>query len=815
MKTMTFPHISFLYKSIFLILLFFLFQQEWLFAIQKKPVIRVGIFQNAPLSYVDDQGVAQGIYPDIIREIAKVENWNLKFVLDTWSGNLERLRDGDIDLMVSIIYSKERDKIFDFSKEPVVTAWGQVYTRQDSGIVNILDLEGKTLAVMEKDINAERFKWLTREFNIKSDFINAKTYDGVCQLILAGKADAGVINNINGEFLKRRYNIYPTPIIFTPGNAVFAAPENYNRHLLDKIDLHLSKWRKDHHSIYYDLLNKWLGDIKVNFKLPYKLLAIIVSTAAAILIFLFIWMRVLRNQVKIRTDELSENEKALRESENKFRLIFEHAPLGILHFDNNGVITACNDNFVDIIGSSKKLLLGLNMLDLPEINIVHALEKALKGSTAKFDGEYKSVTANKVSQVRLVFNPVFSRTGVVEGGIGIIEDITASIQTKNEKEKLRIQLQQAQKMETIGTLAGGIAHDFNNILFPVMGHTEMLMQDIAEDSPFQDSLKKIYSGTLRAKDLIQQILTFSRQENREFILMKIQPIIKEALKLIRSSISATIEIKHDIQKDCGKIKADPTQIHQVVMNLITNAYHAMEDAGGQLKVSLKEVQLGESDIITIDMMPGAYACLMIADTGKGIDKNLTQKIFDPFFTTKGKGQGTGMGLSVVHGIVESVGGTIQVYSELGFGTQFYIYFPIVKSFSEKKNIQIEEPIQYGTEKILLIDDEKAILTMEKKMLKRLGYQVTSYASSLEALEAFRAAPDKFDLIITDMGMPNIPGDKLSAQLFKIRSDIPILLCTGFSKKISEEKAMSLGIKGFILKPVVLKDLSQKIREVLG
>ena len=384
-----------------------------------------------------------------------------------------------------------------------------------------------------------------------------------------------------------------------------------------------------------------------------------------------------------------------------------------------------------------------------------------------------------------------------------------------EKTELEFKLRQSYKMEAIGTLSGGIAHDFNNILFPVLGHTEMLLQDIPEDSPTHDSLKKIYSGAIRAKELVKQILTFSRQDTAELILIRIQPIVKEALKLIRSTIPTTIEIKQDIKSDCGVIKADPTQIHQVVMNLATNAYHAMEETGGELKVTLKEIELGDDDVINPDMNPGAYACLTIADTGTGMNKDRIEKIFDPFFTTKEQGKGTGMGLSVVHGIVINMGGAVQVYSEPGKGTEFHVYLPAIKSASEKQSTQTKEPVQGGTERILLVDDEEAIIEMEKLVLERLGYQVTSCTSSTKALETFWANPDKFDLVITDMAMPDMSGDKLAVGLTEIRSDIPILLCTGFSETISEEKVASLGIKGFLLKPIMMKDLAKKIREVMN
>ena len=410
--------------------------------------------------------------------------------------------------------------------------------------------------------------------------------------------------------------------------------------------------------------------------------------------------------------------------------------------------------------------------------------------------------------------PVRDSEGIISAGILIFEDITERKQAEVELKKLQTQMIHAERMESIGTLAGGIAHDFNNILFPVLGYADMLLEDIPENSPFRASVNGIYKSALRARSLVKQIITFSRQESNELELMKMQPVVKEALKLMRSTIPTAIDINPDINPDCGIIKADPTQIHQIVMNLTTNAYHAMEETGGELKVSLKEVELGEHGIISPDMTPGVYACLTVADTGKGMDKNLIDKIFDPFFTTKGPGKGTGMGLSVVHGIVKSINGTIQVYSESGKGTQFHVYLPVEKSLSEKQETNSKTKIQDGNEQILLVDDDEAILSMEKRMLERLGYQVISRNSSLEALEAFRANPDKFDLIITDMAMPNMSGDKLSVELTKIRPGIPILLCTGFSESISEEKTTFLGITGFLMKPVVMKDLAQKIREVL-
>lgn len=402
--------------------------------------------------------------------------------------------------------------------------------------------------------------------------------------------------------------------------------------------------------------------------------------------------------------------------------------------------------------------------------------------------------------------PIVSSDGTISI-LNVFRDIT-------QIKKMEAQLRQAQKMEAIGTLAGGIAHDFNNILFPIMGYTEMLMQDIEESSPYWTCLDKIYSGSLRAKDLVRQILTFSRQESSELSLINMQPIIKEALKLIRSTIPSTIAIKHNISNKCGVIEADPTQIHQVIMNLMTNAYHAMKETGGELKVWLNPVEIEKDNLISPNLEPGPYNCLTITDTGMGMAPETVEKIFDPFFTTKEKEKGTGMGLSVVHGIVNRLKGAIQVNSEQGKGSEFILYFPLETSSFAQPVIQKKEIIKGGSEHIFLVDDEKNIIGMEKEMLERLGYQVSSYTNSIEALEAFRTTPDTFDLVITDTAMPDLSGDKLAMELIKIRQDIPILLCTGFSETMSEEKATSLGIAGFILKPILLKDLSQKIRQLL-
>ena len=392
-------------------------------------------------------------------------------------------------------------------------------------------------------------------------------------------------------------------------------------------------------------------------------------------------------------------------------------------------------------------------------------------------------------------------------------DIHDRKQAEEERLKLETQLQQAQKMESLGVLAGGIAHDFNNVLYSIIGYTELTMDDVPEGSVAQKNLKEVFKGAMRAKDMVQQILAFSRKAETIKKPIKLQSVVREAIKLLRTSIPSTIEIRQNIDANCSPAFADSTQIHQVVMNLSTNAYQAMREKGGVLELTLMEEEISSSDS-NLDLMQGKYLKLIVSDTGYGIDRVLIDKIFDPYFTTRGLDEGTGMGLAVVHGIVKSHGGDIKVYSELGKGTIFHVYFPIAETIPVEPKVISAEPAPRGTERILFVDDEQPIVSMAHQILERLGYQVTPRTSSVEALEAFRAKPDAFDLVITDMTMPNMTGIELTSGLKGIRPDIPIIICTGFSEMIDGNKAKSMGILGYIMKPIDKDEIARTIRKVL-
>jgi PAS domain S-box-containing protein len=526
--------------------------------------------------------------------------------------------------------------------------------------------------------------------------------------------------------------------------------------------------------------------------------------------------------------ERKRAEEALRDSEQKYRLLAENISDIIWTTDMNMRFTYVSPSVKRQRGYSAEEAMALSIEETLtpsscELAMdIFSQELALEESGEEYDrARTRTIEVEQLcrdgstvwGEVTASF--LWGKGGKPVGVLGVTRDISERKQAGEEKANLEKQLQQAQKMEAIGTLAGGIAHDFNNILYSIMGNTEMTIEDVPEGSLARSNMERVLKATKRAKDLVKQILAFSRQSRQERKPLKVQTILEETLQMLRSSLPTTIEIQQDIDMKCGPVLADPTQIHQVIMNLCTNAYHAMREKGGKMGVTLTEVNIDSDDFApTLGFKLGPYLKLTVSDTGHGMGRQVMDRVFDPFFTTKGPGEGAGMGLSVVHGIVKNHGGDIRVYSEPGEGTQFEVYLPLVESSSVALEAVSTESVPKGKEHILLVDDEEEIIRIVRQMLERLGYSVTSRTSSVEALEAFRELKENFDLVITDQTMPNMTGDELAKRLIRIRPDIPIILCTGFSERISEEKTKAIGIREYIMKPILKSEMAKAIRRVL-
>ena len=395
-----------------------------------------------------------------------------------------------------------------------------------------------------------------------------------------------------------------------------------------------------------------------------------------------------------------------------------------------------------------------------------------------------------------------------------LRDVSALQQAVEERQQLEAQLQQSQKLEAVGTLAGGIAHDFNNILAAIMGYTELSLEATPKGAPARKNLEKILKSIMRARDLVRQILSFSRKgmERREPV--QVSPIIKESLKLLRATLPSTIEIRQHINDETCMVLSTPTHMYQVLMNLCTNASHAMSEAGGVIEISLDAVSLDEHLATDYpDLSHGAYLKLAVRDTGAGIAPENIPHIFKPFFTTKEAGKGTGMGLAVVHAIIKSHGGEILVESKLGKGSTFHVLLPRIEASAVKSSSE-EKPLPTGNERILFVDDEKNLVEVAREQFEALGYTVLAKHNGRDALKAFQKEPDSFDLVITDMTMPHMTGDILAKKILEIRPDMPIIMCTGYSEKISEERAKELGIRALVMKPMPHGELAKIIRNVL-
>ena len=539
------------------------------------------------------------------------------------------------------------------------------------------------------------------------------------------------------------------------------------------------------------------------------------------------WNRELEKEVNDRTaqlvqaneelkDEVLERKRAeeiARESEQRFRYLSENSPEIIYTLGYDGVFTYVNPAWERVLGHAVTEVIGKYFIDFStredagkyiqlfkRIRDDKEILTDVTGTLMHKDGSARLFSLSGATNL--------DSGGRVTGMVGILKDIT-------EQQKLQVQLQQAQKMEAMGTLAGGVAHDFNNILSAIIGYSELAALEVLKETKVEANLKEVLRACQRAKELVKQILAFSRKSEEELKPVEIKLIVKEALKLLRASLPTTIEIRQQIDTELGIVEADPTQIHQLLMNLCTNSAAAMGDDGGVLEVSLKEVNLVSRPTPKyVDLGPGSYLQLSVRDTGHGMTSDVLEKIFDPYFTTKEKGKGTGLGLAVVHGILKRHRGGITVDTTPGKGTTFHVYLPKMERETEAADTEAIEFLPKGHERILFIDDEEDLVKIGAQMLSHLGYEVVTRSSSVEVLDLFKEQPERFDLVITDMTMPHLTGDRLAKEILRIRPDIPIILCTGFNACITEEKAKEMGICQFSLKPFVMRDLAVTARKAL-
>ena len=523
-------------------------------------------------------------------------------------------------------------------------------------------------------------------------------------------------------------------------------------------------------------------------------------------------------ELEMQNEELRKAHAELELSRDRYSDLYDFAPVGYFTLSEKGLIVEANLTLAEMLCVERRFLLKSPLSKFivekdQDVYYLHhrRLQETKERQTCELQMRGKT---GEEFWARLECVLMEDSEGRSLGIRSVMIDVTERKRSEEEKRDLEDQLRQAQKMEAIGTLAGGIAHDFNNILGIIMGNCELALKDVPDWNPAHYNLEEVSKAAVRARDMVKQILAFSRRTEQQVKPVHMGPLVKESLKMLRVSIPSTIEIREELSMDKDTVRADPAQINQVILNLCTNAAHAMREKGGVISVCLKSRTLEEdATAVHPDLAPGAYLDLAVSDTGHGMDQEVVERIFDPFFTTKETGEGTGMGLSVVHGIVKNHGGAILVESEPGESTVFHIYLPLIEVEAEQAEETVK-PFPIGTERILFVDDVEALAELGERMIEHLQYKVTASTSSIEALDLFREDPGRFDLVITDMTMPHMTGADLSLELLRIRPGIPIILCTGYSEMISEEKAVKMGIRAFVNKPFSMRDLAETIRKVL-
>jgi PAS domain S-box-containing protein len=491
----------------------------------------------------------------------------------------------------------------------------------------------------------------------------------------------------------------------------------------------------------------------------------------------------------------------------------EYAVECILIADARGQVEYANPAFETIMGLTGKEIVGQDLQKVSQVASEVSVYQNIKEKVLEGQVWTEQLEARNSQGQTLIFDttvsPIRNQQSRISGFVVVMRDVT-------ERKRLEKHLAQSQKMEAIGTLAGGIAHDFNNILSAIVGYTDLASFEVPADSRISRHLECVLSACDRAKNLVEQILTFSRKAEREKVLLDLRLIIEECLKLLRATLPSTIEIKTYIPAGSYTVSAEPVQLHQVVLNICTNAAHAMRDHGGLLEICMKRLDIDQDSAGQYrNLNPGEYYLMTISDTGCGMTPEVVSRVFEPFFTTKEPGEGTGLGLSVAHGIIRDHGGTIGVYSEPGRGTTFKVYLPAAQGQFIPRQAEEAGDLLMGRERILLVDDERTLVDLTRQMLERLGYQVEAFDSSPAALAAYLAAPDRFDLIITDQTMPRLTGAELAVEALKVRPDLPIIILTGYSVHISVEKAKALGVRQVLMKPLVVREVARAVREVLG
>lgn len=796
--------------------------------------VRVGVYDFAPLSCTSDPHSPHcGIFTTLLNEIAAREGWKLEYVPGSLEEGLERLEAGQIDLLMAATYSPAAAERFDFTRETVISTWAQLYTTPDTRVQSLLDLDGLSIGVNRDDPYNRELRTTIKRLNIKCTFVEFNHSREVLEGLEKKWVDAGIVDRLYAVRHENDYHVKKEPIILAPVELRFAAPKNRTRYLISALDLHLGRMKEDSSSLYYQTVEREFGktgDTKLLRTLGWGL-----AIALGVVVLLVGMTLILRRQVKNRTAELSRKNTEL-EQEVQMRRLAEDALRRSNQLLSN-TFSSMRDGLV-VIDSREDRILSFNaaagamlkytedeLRDLPPTTLLQQYASVMEFrdvlSRAVADhGFYQAETRirrrdDTTFPAELVITPIRDGNENFMLWVMIIRDISERVQAQRALQDSEARLRQAQKMEAIGTLAGGIAHDFNNILVPILGYAQIVRESLSEPGPCREYMDEILTAGYRAKSLVSQILSFSRSSDQQPEPIHLSLITQEVSKLLRASLPSTIQINLELHADEDVIAADPTRIHQVLMNLCSNAAYAMQFSGGALTIAVNDHEgplLGWG--AKEELGPGQFLRLSVSDEGEGIDPAIMHRVFDPFFTTKRHGEGTGMGLAVVHGIVSGYNGAVSVETAYGSGTTMHVYLPKTSAPAPQAPPCRRKKPRGRQERIMVVDDEQMIVDMMQRYLSDLNYRVDVFTSSEKAMAHVSTDPDGIDLVITDQTMPRLTGAELARNILNLRPDMPIILLTGFSEMISESGARQIGIKRYMTKPFQPREMATTIRDLL-
>lgn len=759
-------------------------------------VVRVGLYLNEPKIFVDGDGAAAGIFPAILAEVARREGWSLTWVPCTWSEGLAALERGDLDLMPDVAFSKDRAPRFDFHTEEVLTSWSSVYAAPGIDVDSLADLGQRSVAVLKGSVQHRDLQVLASGFGLEIRFEERDSFAEAFRAVGSGQVDAVACNQFYGDHHFRDHRLVKTPIVFGAASLFFATGKGRNGDLLAAIDQRLRHLKDEPGSAYYQELGRWMErPPRVVMSAFWRWTIVGISV---VLLLVLVLAATLHWQVRLRTRHLDRANRVLAESEEKFRRLFDDHTAPMLLIDRRkGAVVQANAAAASFYGRSPADLARMTLAELGA-EPTTGNDRGRSGIEARHrmvDGSFRDVEIHS--------------SRISAGGVDldhlIIHDVT-------ERRQLEVQVQQMQRIDSLGRLAGGVAHDFNNMLLVIIGYSELALADLAGDHPIRNRIIEVLKAANRSRDIVRQLLAFARKDMISPKVFVLDDSIAATIGILRKLIGEQIDLRWTPGVRDAAVVMDPSHLDQILTNLCVNARDAIS-GDGWIRIQTEEVVFDDQYCaIHVDARPGTFLMISVSDSGCGMDQATIDRIYEPFFTTKEAGKGTGLGLSTVHGIVKQSNGFINVYSELGQGTVFRIYLPRSERKPSGSIPMVDLPRAAG-ESILVVENEPAIRNLTATMLRDLGYQVHSAQDPRTAL-ALAAPPLAVDLLLTDVVMPGMNGRVLASRLRERYPGLRCLFMSGYTAEVLADRADIPEGDAFLQKPFPLRDLARRVRSAL-